>query len=49
LLVHKPTGAWTLGEDKALIARAPIKTLRETARNLYAGEMDDFAETWVFN
>ena len=49
LLVHKPSGAWTLGEDKALIARAPIKTLRETAKNLYAGEMDDFAGTWVFN
>jgi arylsulfatase A-like enzyme len=49
LLVHKPSGAWTLGKDKALIARAPIKTLRETAKNLYAGELDDFAGTWVFN
>ncbi len=49
LLVHKPSGAWTLGEDKVLIARAPINTLREAAKNLYAGEMDDFAGTWVFN
>ena len=49
LLVYKPTGAWTLGADKALIARAPITALREAAKNLYAGEIDDFSGTWVFN
>jgi hypothetical protein len=49
LLVHKPSGAWTLGNDRALVAQAPIKALREAARNLYGGEIRDFTDTWIFN
>ncbi len=49
LLVYKPSGAWTMGEDPALIARAPIAALRAAAKELYAGEIDDFSKTWVFN
>jgi hypothetical protein len=48
LLVHKPSGAWTLGKDKALIARAPTAILRQAAVNMYVSEIDDFSQSWVF-
>jgi len=49
LLVHKPTGAWTTGNDKQLIARAPMARFRQVARDSYGREIDDFGKTWAFS
>lgn len=48
LLVHKPSGAWTMGQDKKLLEQAPIDEFRQAARDLYGKEMDDFSVSWVF-
>ena len=48
LLVHKPSGAWTLGDDKHLIKRAPMALLRQSATALYDKEIADFNQTWAF-
>jgi hypothetical protein len=49
LLVHKPSGAWTMGNDKALVKRAPMALLRQAAVDMYGSEIDDFSQTWAFN
>jgi arylsulfatase A-like enzyme len=49
ILVHKPTGAWTLGNDKGLIGRAPMALLRRTAMSMYDQEIADFNQSWAFN
>lgn len=48
LLVHKPSGAWTLGHDRGLVERAPMHAFRQSAKNLYGEEVADFAQTWAF-
>jgi arylsulfatase A-like enzyme len=49
VLVHKPTGAWTLGGDEELIRRAPLATLTRAANDYYGTEIDDFRSTWAFD
>jgi arylsulfatase A-like enzyme len=49
LLVHKPTGRWTMGNDRALIRQAPIDVMRQSLNRMYAGEIQDFSKTWVFD
>jgi arylsulfatase A-like enzyme len=49
LLVHKPTGAWTLGKDTALIRRAPLATLTHGLQRLYGPELADFQKLWPFD
>jgi arylsulfatase A-like enzyme len=49
LLVHKPSGMWTLGNDKSMIKRAPMALLRQTATTMYGKEIADFNQTWAFN
>lgn len=48
ILVHKPTGAWTLGNDAELIRRSPLETLIRAAKDYYGAEIDDFEQTWAF-
>ena len=48
LLVHKPSGAWTLGNDKRLIKSAPMALLRQSATAMYGKEIADFNQTWAF-
>jgi arylsulfatase A-like enzyme len=49
LLVHKPTGEWTLGKDTSLIERAPVARLANHARRLYGHEITDFEASWALN
>jgi len=48
MLIHKPSGKWTLGADTELIAQAPINLLAEHAHELYSNEINDFKESWAF-
>lgn len=48
VLVHKPTGAWTIGNDVDLIRQAPLDALIRAARGYYGSEIDDFEHTWAF-
>jgi arylsulfatase A-like enzyme len=48
LLVHKPTGAWTLGSNEELLAKAPLNILRQAAAAHYGEEIADFTGTWAF-
>jgi arylsulfatase A-like enzyme len=48
LLVHKPTGTWTLGSNKGMLAKAPVGAMRDAATKLYGDEIADFAGTWAF-
>lgn len=48
VLVHKPSGAWTTGNEKALIDRAPMAALTQGLQQLYGHELDDFETLWPF-
>lgn len=48
ILVHKPSGAWTVGKNQALIKRAPMTMLTRTLRQQYGGELADFVGSWPF-
>ena len=48
VLVHKPSGAWTTGNDGDLIRRAPMQVLTAGLRRIYGKELTDFETTWVF-
>ena len=49
VLINKPSGAWTLGHDKALIQRAPMAALTRGLRQAYGREIADFESSWAFN
>lgn len=49
VLVHKPSGQWTLGKNISLIDKSPIKSFKHKALSLYGIEISDFNSTWIFN
>lgn len=49
MLIHKPTGKWTFGENKELIEKAPLALLTNQLKHTYTDEISDFLESWPFN
>ncbi|HID08180.1 MAG TPA: DUF229 domain-containing protein, partial [Armatimonadetes bacterium] len=48
ILVHKPSGEWTLGNNSVLIENSPLNLLTDTAKDLLGEEQHDFSATWPF-
>lgn len=48
ILIHKPTGKWTLGGNKNIINEAPINLLKSYAEKLLGGEIKEFS-TYLSN
>lgn len=48
LLVHKPSGRWTLGGDRELINESPIQLLISEAKRLLVDEIEEFSSNLYF-
>ncbi|WP_456412355.1 sulfatase-like hydrolase/transferase [Thiolapillus sp.] len=48
VLVHKPSGRWTIGGDAALIKSAPLLPLGGKLQEMFGEEIDDFMHSWPF-
>jgi hypothetical protein len=49
VLVHKPTGRWTLGKNRALIAEAPLPLLTKEIERQLGSEISEFVSIWPFD